>query len=179
MVHLGVADALSGGEGAGVDAVGSGGEGGEGVGDRQAAIVVAVPVHADVFSGWFHYFIQNKFCEGECASGSGMAGGVADDDGARAAVDGRRVEALDGGRVAAAGVFGDVHDVEAEGDGELYGLFGGLEEEVVGPTFGVAADGAGSDEGGGFDVEAGAVDDFGDGGNVVFVSAGGAVGTNL
>src|SRR5258707_10392427 len=108
-----------------------------------------------------------------------MPGGVADDDSARAVVDGCRVESFHHLGIAAAGVLGHIHDFEAEAGGKLYGFFCGLEEEVVGPTFGVAANGAGANESGGFDIEAGALRDFRDRTNVVFVSASGTVGANF
>ena len=57
---------------------------------------MAVPIYADLFfSPGFHYFIQNKSDQGKGAGGSGVSGGVADHDGARAATDRRRIEALD------------------------------------------------------------------------------------
>src|SRR6266567_8308542 len=71
LVHLSVADALSGAEGAGVNAIGAGCEGGEGIGDGEAAITMAMPVEANLFAGWTHHFVQNKFCESEGAHGSG------------------------------------------------------------------------------------------------------------
>ena len=108
-----------------------------------------------------------------------MSGGVANNDGARAATDRRGIKTLDSRGIAASGVFRHVHGIEAQGDGKLDGLFGGLEKEVVGPIFGVAADGARSDKSRGFYGEAGALDDFGDGADVVLVSAGGAVGLNV
>ena len=115
----------------------------------------------------------------ERAHRSGVSRGVANHDGARAAVDRGRVQTLDHRRIAAAGVLGHVHRFEAERHGELHRLFRGLEQEVVGPVFGVAANRAGADESRRLDVQPGALHDLGDRPDVIFVSAGGAVGANL
>ncbi len=53
------------------------------------------------------------------------------------------------------------------------------EQEVVGPVFGVAADGTGADEGCRLNGHAGALDDLGNRANVVLMGAGGAVGLDF
>ena len=70
-------------------------------------------------------------------------------------------------------------DIEAERHGVLHRLLRGLEQEVVGPAFGVAANRAGADEGRGLNVQPGALHDLGDRPDIVLVGAGRAVGANL
>ena len=55
----------------------------------------------------------------------------------------------------------------------------GLKQEVVAPAFGVAANRAGADEGRGLNVQPGALHDLGNRPDVMFMSAGGAVGANF
>src|SRR4029077_5829955 len=57
-------------------------------------------------------------------------------------------------------------------------LLGGLEEEVFRPAFGKAAYRARADEGGGFDAQARFLRNLSDRADVVFVSAGSAIGAN-
>src|SRR5271154_6600363 len=86
------------------------------------------------------------------------------------------VETLYRSGVGARGVFGDVHRGEIVGYGEADGFFRGAAKIVDGPIFDEAADGAGAEKRGGFDGDADALGNFGDGANVVFVRAGSAVG---
>ena len=108
-----------------------------------------------------------------------MSRGIANHDGARPAVDRGRIQTLDHGRIAAAGVLGDIHAFEAERHGELHGFLRGLEQEVIGPAFGVAANRAGANKGRGLNVQPGALHDLGNRPDVIFVGARGAVGANL
>jgi len=105
--------------------------------------------------------------------------GVAEDDGAGAAADCGRIEALDGVGVGADGVFGYIHRREIVVDGELDGFFGGALEVIDGPVFHQATDGAGAEEGGGFDGDSYALGNLGDGADVGLDRAGGSVGANL
>ncbi len=70
-----------------MDLVGSGGDGGERIGDGEAAIVVAMPVDANFFAGGLDDFIDYEFDEIEGAGGRGVADGVAEDGGASAGAD--------------------------------------------------------------------------------------------
>src|SRR4029077_13951011 len=79
----------------------------------------------------------------------------------------------------AARVLGDIHGFKAQRHRVFYRLLGGLEQEIVSPTLGVAADWAGTDEGRRLDVEPGTLHDFGDRPNVILMGAGCAVGLNL
>src|SRR5579864_5898679 len=108
-----------------------------------------------------------------------MAGSIADNDRARTAIDRRRIQALDHCRIAAAGVFGHVHDFDPKRNSELNRLLGGLKQEVFGPTFGVAANGTRPNERGGIDFQARAMRNLGNRANVVFVRACGAVRMNF
>ena len=104
-----------------------------------------------------------------------MADGVAENQRFGAAVDGRIVQAFYRGGIRARGVFGDVHRRQIVRDRKAHGFFGGATEIVDGPVFHEAANGAGAEEGGGFDGDAYALGNFGDGADVVFVGARGAV----
>ncbi len=64
-------------------------------------------------------------------------------------------------------------------DGELHGFFGGALEMIDGPVFHEASNGAGAEEGGGFDGDSHSLRNFGDRANVGFDGAGGGVGANL
>ena len=138
-----------------------------------------VPVHADLFSGRLHHFFEHEAHQGERTHRGGVSCGIANHDGARAAVDRSRVQTLDHGRIAATGVLGDIHAFEAQRHGELHCFFRGLEQEVIGPAFGVAANRTGANEGCRLNVQPGALHDLGDRPDVIFMSAGGAVGANL
>ena len=111
--------------------------------------------------------------------GVAVPGRIADHDGARAAIDRRRVKPLHGLRIAARGVLGDVHRIEAERNRIFHGLLGGLQKKIVGPAFRKPANGTRTDERRGFDAQAGLLHDLGDGTNIVLMRARSAVGANL
>jgi hypothetical protein len=69
--------------------------------------------------------------------------------------------------------------VEAERNRVLDGLFRGLQQEVVCPAFGVAANGARSEKRRDLDGQSGFLHDLGNRANIVFMRARGAVGANL
>src|SRR4030088_209781 len=104
-----------------------------------------VPFHANFFAGWLYHFFKHKFDECGGAHGSGVSSGIAEHETARAEIDGGGVELLHRFRIAARGVFGDVHDLEAERNSVLDGLFGGLQKEGAIPALGVAAERTRSD----------------------------------
>ena len=135
-----------------VSACGDGGQSELAIG--EAAIVVTVPVDANLFAAGFDDFIDGKFDEIVSALRSSMADGVAKDDGARAAANRGGVEALDRVGIGANGVFGDVHRGQIVVDGKLHGFFGGAFEMIDGPVFDEAADRTGAEESGGFDGDA-------------------------
>ena len=108
-----------------------------------------------------------------------MSSGIANHDRARAAIDGGRVETLHHFRIAARGVLGDIHRFESERYGVFNGFFGGLKQEIVGPAFGIAADGTGSNESRRLYIQPGALHDFSDRPDVILMGPGGAVGLNL
>ena len=159
-----------------MDGIGAGGDCPQRIGDGEAAIVVAVPIDANFFAAGLDDFADDKLNEVVRALGRGVADRVAEDDGVRAVLYGSGVETFDGVGVGANRVFRNVHAREIVRDGEFYGVFGGAEEMVDGPIFHDAANRAGAEEGGGFDGDSGALRNFNDRANVVFVSAGGAVG---
>jgi len=97
-----------------------------------------------------------------------VADGVAEHDGAGAAADGSGVQTLDGGRIGANGVFGDIHGGKIVFDGELDGFFRGALQMIHGPIFHQAANRAGAEKGGGFNGNAYTLGDFGDGADVGF-----------
>src|ERR1700680_204775 len=149
------------------------------VGDGQPAVAMSMPVDTNFFPRRLYDFIDYELDQCERAHRRGVAGSVADYDGAGAAVDCRRVELLDRIRIATGGVLGDVHGIEAERDRVLDRSVSGLEQEVVGPSFGETTDGARSNESCGFDAQAGFLDDLGDWPDVIFMGARGTVGANL
>src|SRR5271170_304201 len=158
-----------------MDLVGSGGDGGERIGDSETAVPVAVPVHADFFTAVFHNVVNYEFHEVESTFRSGVTDRVAENDGTRAAADRGGIETLNGLGIGADGVFRDVHRRKAVGDGELDSFFGGALEMVDGPVFNQAANRAGTEERGGFDGNPDALGDFDDGTNVGFDGARSAV----
>jgi hypothetical protein len=103
-----------------------------------------VPIDTNFLTRRLDHLFENELDQRNRAHGRGVSGGVAEHQGVRAAVDGRRVDLLYRFRIAARGVFGDVHDFEAKRDRILDGLFGGLKKEVAVPALGIAPDGAGS-----------------------------------
>ncbi len=134
-----------------------------------------MPVDANFLTGRLDHFFQHELDQRDRTHGRGVSGGVAEHQGVRSKVDGRRVELLHRFRIAAGGVLGDVHDFEAERDRVFDGLFRGLKKEVAIPALGVTADRTGSEKRSNFDGQACFLDDFGDGANVVLDGAGGAV----
>jgi len=177
--HGGVSDAFAEGIRSGVDLMSAAGHGSERIGDGQAAVVVPVPVDADFLAGWLHDFFDGEFHEIVRAVGSGVADGVAKDDGTGAAANSAGIEAFHGRGVSAHGVFGDVHGRQTVVDGELDGFFGGAFEVIHGPILDEAADGTGAQKRRGLEGDAHALGDFDDGTDVVFVGARGAVGLDL
>src|SRR6266516_4057193 len=119
-------------------AVGSSHEGGHRIGGSEAAVAMAVPVHANLRARRFDDFFHHELHQRQSAHGSGVSGGVAEDDGACAAIDRSGVEALDHFRIAPGGVLGDVHDFEAKRHGVFDGLLGGLQHKEIETAFSVA-----------------------------------------
>ena len=140
LIHLRVADALSDAERGRVHAIRACRERRHGVRDCQSPVAVAVPVNANFFARRPDHFFEHEFHQRGGAQGRGVSGGVTDHQSARATLDGCGVELLHRLRIAAGGVFGDVHDLQAERDRVSDGLFGGLKKEVSVPSLGVAAD---------------------------------------
>src|SRR4029077_19673350 len=134
-----------------MNAVGTRGDGGEGVGDREAPIVVAVPIDANLLTARLHDLVDRELNEIERAGRSGVADGIAQNNRTSPATDGSGVEALHGVRVGADRVFGDVHGGQAVIDCELHSFLGGALEVVDGPVLNQAADGAGAEERSRFD----------------------------
>ena len=81
--------------------------------------------------------------------------------------------------IATARVLGDIHDIKSKGNGVLDGFLCGLQQKVVRPAFGEAADGAGTDKGCSLDAQAGFLHDLGDRANIIFVGARRAIRLNL
>src|SRR5216683_2754481 len=138
-----------------------------------------MPIDADLFAGGFYDFVDGELYEVEGAVGCGVAHGVAEYDGARAVSNGGGVKAFDGAGIGADGVLGNVHRRESVLDGELDRFFRGALEVIDGPIFHQAADRAAAQKRRRFDGDPGALGDFHDGADVVFVSARRAIGFNL
>src|SRR5580700_1114994 len=159
--------------------MGAGGDGCDRIGNSQATVVVAVPVDADLFAARLHDFIDGKFDEVVGALRRGVADRIAENYSAGAVADRGGIETLDGVAIGAGGVFGYVHGWQAVVDGEPYSFFRGALEVVDGPVFDKAADGAGAEEGSGFERDSDALGNFNDGTDVGFYRSGGAVRANL
>ncbi len=179
LVHLRVADALADAASRSVHNLRACDQRTEGVGNRESAIAVAVPLHANIGATGLHHFVHHELDQRDHTHRSGMSHSVANDDGLGSAIDGRGVHALDGFRIAACGVFGDVHHVEPVRHRELHRMLSRSQQEVVGPVFGVAADGAGPDEGRRFDGNSGALHNLGDGPDIVLMGARRTVGLDV
>ena len=113
------------------------------------------------------------------AHGRSVPGGVTNHDGARTTSNRRRVEPLHRLRIAAAGIFSDVHRVQAERNRILHGFLGGLQKKIVAPAFRKAANGTGADKCSRLDAQAGFLHDLGNGTNIVLMRPRRAVGANL
>src|SRR5690242_14805153 len=142
----------------------------------EAAVIVAVPVHANFFSAGPDDFADDELHEVVSTLRYTVADGVAEDDGARSVANGGGVEAFDGAGIGANGVFGDVHRGEAVLDGKLDGVFRGAFEVVNSPIFDEAANGAGTEKCCGFDGNPSALRNFHDGTNVIFNRARSTIG---
>src|ERR1700735_5750127 len=100
-----------------MDLVGSSGNGRERIGDGEAAVIVAVPVHTNLFPRLFYDFFDYEFNEVECAARSGVADCVAQDDRTRAAANGGGVKRDYSGGGGAHGGLGDGQRGEARRNG--------------------------------------------------------------
>src|SRR6185437_2548477 len=158
-----------------VDLIGSGGDGGQGICDGKAPIVVTVPVDANFFAGWFNDFVDCELDKIVSAARFRVTDRVAEHDGASAATNRGGVESFHGGGVGARRVFSDVHHGQTLRDGELHGLFSGALKMFDGPVFHEAADGTRAKKCGSLDSHANLLGNFGNGANVVYVSARGAI----
>ena len=178
LIHRRVADALADAQGRAVNLIRAALDGRNRVDDAEAAVLMPVPVKSDALA----LLLDNLLDEADDRArpvGRGVAHGVADADGARAAAYGGRVECADGFGVGARSVLGDEHDGQALACGEGDGLLGELQELVERPALGEEAYEGGAEEGAGLDCDSGALRDFGDGADVVLVRARGAVGPDF
>jgi hypothetical protein len=162
-----------------MDTVGAGNESSHGVGNRQSAIAMAMPVNANLLAGGLDYFVDDKADQSKRPHRGRMSCGIANDDRACAAIDRGCVQPPHHLRIAACRVFRYVHHVKTERYGVFHCCFRSLKQKVVAPSFGVAADRAGTEKGGGFNLQSGPLHNFRDRPNVILKSAGSAVGTNL
>src|SRR6266481_93932 len=178
-LHGSIADTLAEGICGGVNLVCARGDGGERIGDGQAAVAMTVPVDANFLAAGLYNFLDGEFDEIVHALRGSVAHGVTEDDGPGAAADGGGVEALNGFGVRANSVFGDVHRGQAVVHGVLHGFLGGAFEMVYGPVFDEAANGAGTEKRGRFNGDADALGNLDDGADVTFHGASGAIRANL
>src|SRR6266436_10136016 len=86
--HRRIAHALTESVGGGVNLMRACSDGRERIRNRQAAVVMAVPIHANLFAGGFHHLVDGKLDEIECAARCSVADRVAQNDGARPASNG-------------------------------------------------------------------------------------------
>src|SRR6266478_5392421 len=138
-----------------------------------------MPVDANFFAGGFHDFVDGEFHEVECAVGSGVADGVAKNDGACAVSNGGRIQTLHSIGIGSNGVFRDVHGRKAVFDGELYRFLCGALEVINRPIFHEAANGTGTEKSRGFDGDARVLRNFDDRANIILMRARRAVGLDL
>ena len=156
-----VAHSLADADGGAVQAVGAGRCRRQRVDHRQAAILVPVPVDLHLLAGGRHHLADEAHQVGG-AGGGGVADGVGDAHPPRAGLDRLGVEAPQVVGLGAGGVLGDEHHRQPLADGELHRLAGEAQHAVEVPRLGVLADGAGADEAGGLDRQAGRLRDVGD-----------------
>src|SRR5580704_3983343 len=138
-----------------------------------------MPVDADFFTAGIDDVVDRKFDQVVRALRRGVTCRVAEHHGAGAAADRGGVEALDGVAIGANGVFGHVHRRKTVVDGVLYGFFRGAFEVIDRPILDEATDGAGAEEGCGFEGDAYSLRDLHDGADVGFHRARGTVRANL
>src|SRR2546429_4500145 len=82
-------------------------------------------------------------------------------------------------RIAARRILGYIHDVETQRPGILHGCLCSLEQKVVSPALGVAADWTRSQKSGGFNIQARTLNDFSNRTYIVLMGARRTIGTNL
>ena len=145
-LHLRVADALADPESRGMHAIGAVLEGPDGVLEREAAIVVTVPVDADVGAGAGDHVLR-ELNEIAHAVGSGVADGVREAEPRRAVIDGGPEQRGEHLGTRARRVLGDVGDGEAGLHRDVDGLGAALRDELDVPALHELADGGGADEG--------------------------------
>src|SRR5260221_11435246 len=125
-----------------------------------------MPVNADLRPGRVDLLFKNKLNERDRAHGRDVSSGVAEHQSVCAVVYGSRVELLHGFRIAARGVFGDIHDFQTKRNRVFDGFFSGPKKEVAGPALGIASDGTRPNKCSSLDRKAGFLDDLRDGANV-------------
>ena len=119
---------------------------GDAVDDRQPAIVVAVPVHADVVRAQLVEQPQREAHDGACAVRRGMPDRVGHADARRAGPHRGRVEQPQRRRVRPQRIFRDEEDGQAFLEREGERLLGAALEEVERPPFRILAQRARPDE---------------------------------
>src|SRR5439155_25174199 len=115
---------------------------GQGGGQGEAAIVVAVPVEADLGTDR----LPDPADQGGCSVGGGVADGVAEAEASRACVDGRFEQPRQVVRFAAGRVLGDVRHGETVVCCEFYSFYTLLLDEADVPLFRILADRRAADE---------------------------------
>ena len=176
LVHGDIAGALADAQDGAVELIGARLEGGDGIGDAQAPVVVAVPVDPDGLA--LDDLFLHEPDQVPDAHGGGMAAGVRKADGVRALVDGRQVDGLEVLRARPGGVLGDHHHGHVVGAAEAHRL--AREADQVGqvPALGAHADGAGAQEGAGFQRDAHLLLDLRQGHQIRFHRPDGGVGND-
>ena len=125
------------------------------VNDTQAPIVVTVPADHDLFAGWFHHLVDHKFHQRARTFGRRMANSVCQHDMTGTAIDGRRIEPLDGFRKGSSRIFRYVHDGNAAADAVSHRFFRSPHQVVHCPVLDVLADHARAQECGGVNDDSG------------------------
>ncbi len=177
--HGGVANAFTEGICGGVNLVCAASHSRKRIRDRKPAIVVAVPVDANFFAGWFHDLVDGELHKVERTIWRGVADGVAENNGARTVSNGRGVQPLHGIGISANGVFRDIHGRKSVLDRELYCFFGSAFEVIDRPIFHQPADGTAAEKCSGFNRYAHALRNFDNRTNVIFMRARRAIGLDF
>src|SRR5215472_11127654 len=167
--HRGVAHALAERIGSAVHLMRSRGDGRERVGDGQAAIVVAVPIHTNLFATRLYNFVDYEFHQIERAVRRGVTHGVAQNNGASPVLNRCGIQAFHRLRVRANRVFGNVHGGEAMLDGKLHRFFRGALKMINRPVLYQSANGTGAKKRGGFNRDSDSLRNLDDWANIVFV----------
>src|SRR5262249_141158 len=114
----------------------------KGVCNGESAVVVAMPIDANLFTAGLNDFVNDELTQSERPLRGRVANRITQHYRPCPVTSRRRIEPLDGFRIGANRILSDVHRGQAVVDRKLYGVFGRAFEMINGPIFDKPSNGA-------------------------------------